>query len=759
MYNAQQSIGGQFFGGGKRGETLNEEGSASGAASGSGLPEAAAKAFAVRWLLFRRVAWTGLAIILLGTSFAAFPIAFQRAHTICQSPDCLTFNVVVINQPTPEEALILQQFGLSIGHYAIYQVAFVLLPCLLSFVVSVLLIWRPSQDRMAWFMAFAFLLWSWFFPPDITYQVVAPSWHRVIDIFLLAPYYVAWQLMFFLFPDGRFAPRWVAPVALGRVGLIVAGLLFPESILDENTWPMWVGVAVNVPVICLGLYCQFYKYRHGAPQRRRQTRWVVFGLSAVLMPGFLFLGLLSLPTFTQPGLPRLLAYPPFALVVAGVYLSFAVSILRHHLWDINIIVNRALVYGSLTTIVVGIYIVVVGALSTLLHVHGSLFVSLVGTGVAALLLLPLRERLQRAANRLIYGERDDPHAVLSRLGQRLEETLTPDMLLSAVVETVAQALRLPYVALTLKEGAQFKTTAEYNAGHNTGQSSIADKAGALTLPLVHQTETIGQLIVAPRAPGEEFDLADHRLLVDIAHQAGMAAQAARLAADLQHSRERLVTSREEERRRLRRDLHDGLGPTLASHSLQLEEAMELLVGDPANGVTSDPVAAAALLRDLKTQTQMMVADIRRLIYQLRPPTLDELGLLGALRIQAAQLTRTNNGLHIVVEATPTPLPPLPAAIEVAAYCIVLEALTNVVRHAQARMCCVHLSFFAGRPETLEVTIIDDGLGLPSQLQAGVGLISMRERAEELGGVYQIESTPTGGVRVLARLPFVSLEAS
>ena len=144
---------------------MNVEGSASGSASSSGFPGAIAKVSAVHWLLFLRVAWIGLAIILLGTSIAAFPIALQRALTICQSADCLTFNVAVINQPTPEEVLVLQQLGLSIGHYAIYQVAFVLLPCLLSFFVSVLLIWRPGQKRMVWFMAFTFLLWSWFFPP------------------------------------------------------------------------------------------------------------------------------------------------------------------------------------------------------------------------------------------------------------------------------------------------------------------------------------------------------------------------------------------------------------------------------------------------------------------------------------------------------------------------------------------------------------------------------------------------------------------
>jgi signal transduction histidine kinase len=159
------------------------------------------------------------------------------------------------------------------------------------------------------------------------------------------------------------------------------------------------------------------------------------------------------------------------------------------------------------------------------------------------------------------------------------------------------------------------------------------------------------------------------------------------------------------------------------------------------------------------QTQAMVADIRRLIYQLRPPALDELGLLGALQIQAAKLAGANQTLRIAVEATPAVLPPLPAAVEVAAYCIVLEALTNVTRHAQARTCHVHLAVSAGQRKTLEVTIIDDGLGLPSQLQAGVGLISMRERAEELGGACLVEAAATGGTCVRARLPLSLPEAS
>jgi len=165
------------------------------------------------------------------------------------------------------------------------------------------------------------------------------------------------------------------------------------------------------------------------------------------------------------------------------------------------------------------------------------------------LVQPLRQRLQRGVNRLLYGERDEPYAVLSRLGRRLEGTLAPDAVLPAIVETVAGALKLPYAAIALREGECLAVVAAF--GQPVGDP--------LRLPLVYRHEAVGELLLAPRAPGEPFSPADRRLLDDLARQAGVAAHAVRLTADLQRSRERLVTLREEERRRLRRDPHDGLG--------------------------------------------------------------------------------------------------------------------------------------------------------------------------------------------------------
>jgi signal transduction histidine kinase len=419
------------------------------------------------------------------------------------------------------------------------------------------------------------------------------------------------------------------------------------------------------------------------------------------------------------------------------YTAIAVAILRYRLYDIDLIISRTLVYGTLTASVVLLYVLVVGGLGELLQVHGNLIISLIATGLAAVMFQPLRDRLQRGVNRLMYGERDDPYAVLSRLGSRLESTLAPDAVLPAVAKTVKEALKLPYVAIELERNGSSETVA--SAGEPTQDTQ--------RLPLVYRGETVGWLVVRLRAGEDAFTAADQHLLGDLAHQIGVAAhavrltdEALRLSADLQRSRERLVTTREEERRRLHRDLHDGLGPMLGSLTLKLDVAGDLLERDPA--------AARALLEGLKTHSQSAVADIRRLVYALRPPALDDLGLLGAIGEIAAQYS--HNGLRVSVE-TPGQLPPLAAAVEVAAYRIVQEALTNVVRHAEASECRIRLTLDEA-DRTLRLEIRDDGCGLPPDRGRGVGVASMRERAAELGGECVVESLSADGTRVRALLP-------
>jgi signal transduction histidine kinase len=360
------------------------------------------------------------------------------------------------------------------------------------------------------------------------------------------------------------------------------------------------------------------------------------------------------------------------------------------------------------------------------------------TGLVALLFQPLRERLQRGVNRLMYGERDDPVAVLDRLGQRLEATVAHQAVLPGLVETVAQALKLSYVAVELEEGEECQVAAAYGLPVDE----------TIRLPLIYQAETIGHLVVAPRAPGESFNPVDQLLLENIAHQAGAAVHTVQLTADLQRARQRLVTTREEERRRLRRDLHDGLGPVLASQGLKLAASQQLLGRDPAT--------ASQLLDEVMAQNEATVAEVRRLVYDLRPPALDELGLVEAIRdyvVEANGSSPLSIGLQITIEEPPDGLPPLTAAVEVAAYRIALEGMTNAARHAQAQDCVIAFSLDKTvKHATLKLEISDNGAGLPDGFRTGIGLTSMRERAEEVGGTLAVESDEVNGTRVIARLP-------
>ena len=259
------------------------------------------------------------------------------------------------------------------------------------------------------------------------------------------------------------------------------------------------------------------------------------------------------------------------------------------------------------------------------------------------------------------------------------------------------------------------------------------------LPLVYQREEIGRLVLSPRAPGEGFSDADRDLLEDLARQAEVAVHAVRLAADLQTSRERLVATREEERRRLRRDLHDGLGAQLAGLNVQAGTLRRL--------IPTDPDVADEVVVELRQELRSAIADIRRLVYDLRPPALDDLGLVESLRRLAERYGSEGEQLQVLVEA-PEDLPDLPAAVEVAVYRITQEALTNVARHARAQTCVVRIAV----NDNVTLEIVDDGVGIPAERSAGVGLSSMRERASELGGSCTVESAPESGTGVLVRLP-------
>jgi signal transduction histidine kinase len=365
----------------------------------------------------------------------------------------------------------------------------------------------------------------------------------------------------------------------------------------------------------------------------------------------------------------------------------------------------------------------------------------------------------------MYGDRDEPYTVLARLGQRLEATLDPDAVLPTVVETVATALKLPYAAIcSVERGLQPGTRAgapsvlaEYGEGAALPVPAGATPSAArhtpwVAVPLLYQGTDVGQLLLAPRAGETHFNADDQRVIDDLARQVGAAVHAVRLTADLRRSRERVITTREEERLRLRRDLHDGLGPTLAGVAQRIGLAAAL--------VPQNPQRSVLLLHQLEDHIRATITDVRRLVYDLRPPVLDQYGLLGAIRAEAPLIA--GSAVTVSIEA-PERMPSLPAAVEVAAYRIVMEALTNVVRHAAATHCVIQISLRDSAPgreqtsTTLTVAICDDGCGVALSATPGIGLRSMRERAEELGGTCVVEARPDGGTCIQAGLPLTDRE--
>jgi signal transduction histidine kinase len=583
------------------------------------------------------------------------------------------------------------------------------------------------------------------------------NWAYWFGSWLWIPAIILPSFVLLVFPDGRLpSPRWrfvTWPAGLGLVIIILVVMMYPGSLESYGMGTNPFGITEALPILeklvypggallaigVLGSFAApFVRFHRSTGIEREQMKWLVYAVSLNL----LFYTLTSIawviwPDFSWKNEINIVVND---LGVLGIAIAAAIAILRHRLYDINLIINRTLVYTALMVCVAVLYGAVIGALGVLFQANGNLLVSLLATGLAAILVQPMRDRLQLLANHLMYGERDNPYAVLSSLSRRLEGSLSPEAALPAVVETVAHALRLPYVAVALKQDGDIKIAASYGS----------DEANLVQMPLVYQGETVGQLRLSTRAANEIFTPGEERLLADIARHIGVAAHTVlltrdlrRLAEDLQRSREELVKNREEERRRLRRDLHDELGPQLASLKLNLDVARKL--------VSRDPSAAEALLVDLRTQSQSAIADIRRLVFDLRPPALDELGLVGAIQEYTRQIASQDgghSGLYIKLNC-PVDLPALPAAVEVAAYRITLEALANFVRHSQGTNCQVSIS---KTDHHLQVEVSDNGLGLPKEVQPGVGLNSMRERAAELGGICLIKTLPQEGTRVLARLP-------
>jgi signal transduction histidine kinase len=552
-------------------------------------------------------------------------------------------------------------------------------------------------------------------------------------------------LLLLVFPDGRaLGPRWklVGWLSVGAVTLVASATALGPDPLPGGVRPplslprladllrplIGLGWVLTIVGLLLSACSVVVRFRRGTSDERQQLKWVAYSASVVVLGAAGLVGTQLFPEGLRPqGVITLFGWVT-GIGFASLPVTATVAILKYRLYDIDLVINRTIVFAAVTTLLFAVYVGIVVSLGSIFEQRTSFTTSLLATVVVAVAFQPVRELVQRAIDRAMFGYRSNPYEAISRLGDTLETSASARAVLVNVVETIAQALKLPYVALELTEG-----------GRPAGITTYGVSGGNLhDFPLVYQGQILGTLRASGRSARERLSTADEQLMGDFARHVAILAHVVGLSEELQASRERIVTTREEERRRLRRDLHDGLGSALAGITLQAEAAADL--------VASDPDSARRQLTELKARLKEITVDVRRLVYDLRPPTLDELGLADAIKEQARRLS---DGDRLEVTArVPENLGLLPAAVEAAAYRIVSEALTNISSHAHARHCEISID----ANHSLDIEIRDDGVGMPEDLRPGVGLMSMRERADELGGGFELYSDPQSGTVVRASIP-------
>ncbi len=703
-----------------------------------------------KWLWASRIFWVLMALAGGAVLFNTLPQLYPQASQVCTLSvgECTNNSWL---QLVTDEANWLDRHNVPREVYAWYTTITVILTSLIMLGLSLLVLRLRANSLIGWLTSLVFLMLGTLGPRQIflslsfSFQTSSLPVPVPVVVGVFALVFLLWPVLglwVFTFPDGRFAPRWSWVLWLYWI-LQVFWYMLPGE-LQFLRWPWYLQVLHYTVMIGSPLACQIYRYRRQANLvQQQQIKCLIYTLGLVI-------AIIVFSVIFPPG-PLVLTKPlTSGLVYALFPIGVSVAILRYRLWDIDLIINRTLVFALLTGCVVGLYaLIVLGANSLFGFGTTNLAVSLSATGLIAILFQPLRLGLQRTVNRLLFGRRDEPYSVLTGLGQRLETVYQPEAVLPELVNNIANTLKLPFVAIKLVGQERVVSQATTDMAEPT-ISTLAPTS----LPLSYQGETIGALLVSPRRGEERLAGRDLQLLKDLARQIGVVVYNLKLLEDLrqangelteanqdlQQARERIITASEEERRRLSRDLHDGVGPTLAS----LAQRLEITAGM----VEKDPKEAVQKIGEIKNQVKTTLGEIRRIVYALRPPALDEYGLIATIVEHAAGLYP----LQVQVEA-PSELPPLSAAAEVAAYRIILEALTNVQRHAHATRCLVRLTT-SSQPSCLILEISDNGRGLPPDYRGGVGLTSLRERTSELGGQYEIKSGQgdQSGTRIVVKLP-------
>ncbi len=545
------------------------------------------------------------------------------------------------------------------------------------------------------------------------------------------------------------ASRWARPLTGGLIAGVVPWLVRPGS--WRLARPAAVGTAVVVGITALtGAF-------DGPAWLDATATWIV-AVSATLAVGALLTAWWRVRRGTEDPLPAWLAAGAIAAwigvvpasvvpegwalaesdVVPAVFVLATVPLLvggavvaamRDRASSVLGLSRRTLEWAILVGGIVAVYTGVVGGLGTLIGGSGPTWLLVAATGALAVALEPIRQRVRGLVDRLVYGARDDPLAVVQRIVDQLGAD-TGDRLLQVLVTNLRDELHLDAVAIDVRAADGWQRAAAL--GPSTTHRRV--------VPLTHRGEVAGRLVLGW---DEQPSLRerDERILAQIAGPLSLAVGWVQLADDLRRSSVAIVSAREEERRRLRRDLHDGLGPSMTGVSLGLRTAIRQLERfDDRAAVTP----AHHLLAQVADEVDTVVVEIKRIVRDLRPTALDQLGLLGAV----AEFSRRFGDaveIHLLLPAEPVELP---AAVEVATYRIVTEALTNVVRHAHAARCW--LTITTGPSVTIDV--VDDGIGIAAGERHGVGITAMHERAVELGGSMRLLPNRPCGTRVQVLLP-------
>ena len=657
----------------------------------------------------------------------------------------LVAGIIALVVPVPVVALVVgaDRYGFSAGDL-VWMLAWTAVGTLGAYVAA-----RQPRNAVGWLLLAAGALvdtamlvdvasLSLLTRPEVHPIGVALNW--VQSLMFMPALVCALPLGLLLFPTGSPPTRrwrWVVPVAIaaGTLSVVENGLrpgpmgTGSESVDNPLGWRSGAAVVAVVgrlwPALLLvatvaAAISVIGRYRRATALERRQLLWLVWAVSVgvtLIAVGAAYDAVAGL----GDGAGSLLSATLVVLLPAAA----TVAIVRHHLYDVEVLVRRSVVFLLLSALAGAGYVAVV----LLFAVAGgdSRTRGLVATLVATCIAVPAYDRIRRVVDRRLFGDRADPYRALSALATRLGHASDARSGLSEVAMATAASLRAPYLAVEGQEARPLAAT------------GLASAGPTLVIDLPHQGKPVGRLVVAWRTPTEPYSLADRRLLADLASQVGAAVALVQLTDDVQRARERLVLGREDERRRLRRDLHDVIGPTLAGATLRVALARDAL--------STDAQRASDLLSDAQGHLEATVGQVRDLVYGLRPPALDDLGLVGALRERVAALDPSN----VVRVRVQEPLPVLPAAVEAATYRIVIEALTNTLRHSHFDTGTIDVRCQSdGGRNGLLVSVADNGVGLHGAAP-GVGIHSMTERAEELGGRLTMESSP-GGTIVRAWLP-------